>query len=41
MEALEVFVRSYGYPALFGAMVIERRGPPLGRDEQSHPAPRG
>jgi membrane protein DedA with SNARE-associated domain len=29
MESLEVFIRTYGYPALFGGMVLEQFVPPL------------
>jgi membrane protein DedA with SNARE-associated domain len=29
MEGLDVFIRTYGYPALFGAMVIEQFVPPM------------
>ena len=29
MESLEIFIRTYGYPALFGGMVMEQFVPPL------------
>jgi membrane protein DedA with SNARE-associated domain len=29
MEALDAFIRMYGYPALFGAMVLEQFVPPM------------
>jgi membrane protein DedA with SNARE-associated domain len=29
MESLEVFIRTYGYPALFGGMVMEQFVPPM------------
>ena len=29
MEGLDVFIRTYGYPALFGVMVIEQFVPPM------------
>jgi hypothetical protein len=29
METLDVFIRTYGYPALFGGMVIEQFVPPM------------
>jgi membrane protein DedA with SNARE-associated domain len=29
MAGLEAFIRAYGYPALFGAMVIEQFVPPM------------
>jgi membrane protein DedA with SNARE-associated domain len=29
METLDLFVRLYGYPALFGGMVLEQFVPPM------------
>src|SRR5947199_2077417 len=29
MEALDLFIRMYGYPALFGGMVLEQFVPPM------------
>lgn len=29
IESLDVFIRTYGYPALFGGMVIEKFVPPM------------
>ena len=41
MEGLDVFIRTYGYPALFGVMVIEQFVPPMPESPcSSAPRPR-
>ena len=35
MDSLDLLIRAYGYPAIFGAMVLEQFVPPLAGEPNS------